>query len=272
MKYDLTKSTAEDLMRLIKYKKATIFAYADNLPREEIDRINSYIEKNVPKELDDYQNIVVDGRVVGCLLLSSNGDELELDEIYLESDFRGQGIGKNIIKKILLENDPVYLWVYKANTKAVSLYKSLNFKIIQETETRYRMKHTNKMKAITIKEPWATLIAEGYKEYEFRTWKTNFRGEILIHAGKGVDRAAMKRFQHLNLKYSKGAIIAKATITDCVKVDDELKKFLNKKDPLVYKNIIESEDYRGFGFKLENVEKVEPVEKNGRLGIWNVNL
>lgn len=28
------------------------------------------------------------------------------------------------------------------------------------------------MKAITIKQPWATLIAEGYKEYEFRTWKT----------------------------------------------------------------------------------------------------
>lgn len=27
------------------------------------------------------------------------------------------------------------------------------------------------MKVITIKQPWATLIAKGYKEYEFRTWK-----------------------------------------------------------------------------------------------------
>ena len=34
------------------------------------------------------------------------------------------------------------------------------------------------MKVITIKEPYATLIAEGYKEYEFRVWKTNYRGEI----------------------------------------------------------------------------------------------
>lgn len=40
------------------------------------------------------------------------------------------------------------------------------------------------MKVITIKQPWATLIAKGYKEYEFRTWKTNYRGDILIHAGR----------------------------------------------------------------------------------------
>ena len=45
----------------------------------------------------------------------------------------------------------------------------------------------NYMKTLTINQPFATLIVEGLKEYEFRTWKTNYRGEILIHAGKGVD-------------------------------------------------------------------------------------
>lgn len=49
------------------------------------------------------------------------------------------------------------------------------------------------MKAITIKQPWATLIAEGYKEYEFRTWKIKYRGDILIHAGKGIDKKTMER-------------------------------------------------------------------------------
>ncbi len=49
------------------------------------------------------------------------------------------------------------------------------------------------MKVITIKQPWATLIAKGYKEYEFRTWKTKYRGDILIHAGKGTDKEAMTR-------------------------------------------------------------------------------
>lgn len=47
------------------------------------------------------------------------------------------------------------------------------------------------MKVITIKQPWATLIAKGYKEYEFRTWRTKYRGDILIHAGKGIDKEAL---------------------------------------------------------------------------------
>ena len=40
------------------------------------------------------------------------------------------------------------------------------------------------MKVLTIKQPWATLIVEGYKEYEFRTWNTKYRGELLIHICK----------------------------------------------------------------------------------------
>ena len=80
------------------------------------------------------------------------------------------------------------------------------------------------MKAITIKQPFASLIAAGLKEYEFRTWKSKYRGEILIHAGKGVDKKAMKKFKHLNLEYPSGCIIAKVTLSDCIKVDDELRK------------------------------------------------
>lgn len=126
------------------------------------------------------------------------------------------------------------------------------------------------MKVITIKEPWATLIAEGYKEYEFRTWKTKYRGEILIHAGKGIDKDAMERFKHLNLNYSCGQIIAKATITDCIYVDDEFIRSVVPKDPLVYKNIINGFD--GYGFKLENVEKIEPIKVNGKLSLWDYEL
>jgi len=127
------------------------------------------------------------------------------------------------------------------------------------------------MKAITIKQPWATLIAEGYKEYEFRTWKTKYRGDILIHAGKGIDKKAMERFKHLNLEYPVGQIIAKAIITDCVKVDDRLRDVLAKKDPIVYKGVINksSNDWDGYGFKLENIEKINPIEVNGKLSLWD---
>lgn len=38
------------------------------------------------------------------------------------------------------------------------------------------------MKTITVKQPWASLIVEGIKDIENRTWKTNFRGRVLVHA------------------------------------------------------------------------------------------
>ena len=123
------------------------------------------------------------------------------------------------------------------------------------------------MKVITIKQPWATLIAKRYKEYEFRTWKTKYRGDILIHAGKGIDREAMTRFKDLNLEYLKGCIIAKAKITDCIYVDDNFRKKVIPKNPNVYKGLNKTE-WKGYGFKIEEVEEIRPIEINGKLSLW----
>ena len=125
------------------------------------------------------------------------------------------------------------------------------------------------MKVITIKQPWATLIAEGLKEYEFRTWNTKYRGDILIHAGKGIDKEAMERFKEYNLEYPNGCIIAKAKITDSIYVDDEFVKKVGPTNPLVYKSIIEKTTGDEYGFKLENIEKIEPIYINGKLSLWD---
>ena len=124
------------------------------------------------------------------------------------------------------------------------------------------------MKVITIKQPWATLIAKGYKEYEFRTWRTKYRGDILIHAGKGIDKEAVKRFKEYNLEYPQGQIIAKATLTDCIEVDDKFREKVIPKNPLVYRGI-SNKAWNGFGFKLENVEEIEPIEAKGKLSLWD---
>ena len=124
------------------------------------------------------------------------------------------------------------------------------------------------MKTLNINQPFATLIVEGLKEYEFRTWKTNYRGEILIHAGKSVDKKAMKKYEYLGLEYPKGCIIGKATITDCIKIDDNARKILKEKNSIIYSNIIDNKDWNGYGFKLENVEKLENIEVCGKLSFW----
>lgn len=126
-----------------------------------------------------------------------------------------------------------------------------------------------KMKVITVKQPWATLIAEGLKKYEFRTWNTKYRGDILIHAGKTLDKKAAERFGCYNLDYPTGCIIAKAKLTDSIYVDDDFVKKVGPTNPLVYKDVIEKGDWEGYGFKLEEVNKISPIYINGKLGLWN---
>ena len=126
------------------------------------------------------------------------------------------------------------------------------------------------MKAITIKQPYASLIAAGIKKYEFRTWKTKYRGELLIHAGKGVDKKAMEKFKKYNLDYPSGCIIAKVNLVDCVLIDDEMKKKLLKMNDLVYENIVKDKN-TNYGFQLENVEKIDKIYVDGKLSLWEYN-
>lgn len=141
MEYKLLKSSSNDVNRLIEYKKRTIYEYAKDLSAEEINKINRYITREVPKLINVYCNIMVDNKIIGCLLLTNKDDGKLLDEIYLEKVYRNKGIGTEIIRDILSNNDIVYLWVYKKNDKAISLYRKLGFNVIEETESRYYMKY-----------------------------------------------------------------------------------------------------------------------------------
>ena len=127
------------------------------------------------------------------------------------------------------------------------------------------------MKALTIKQPYATLIAEGIKEYEFRTWKTNYRGEFLVHAGKGKNIQYMEKFKGLDLEYPSGCIIAIASLENCIEVTNEFRNILRKKNPILYSHIINDKNWKGYAFKLTNVKKIENIPAQGKLSFWNYN-
>ena len=123
------------------------------------------------------------------------------------------------------------------------------------------------MKALTIKQPWATLIVEGLKKYEFRSWKTSYRGKVLIHAGQGIDKEALKRFEHLNLEYPSKRIIGEVTIEDCLPLNKELNERITNENKLVYG----TKDRKGYAWKLTNAKKIQSdKEVKGQLGLWNI--
>lgn len=125
------------------------------------------------------------------------------------------------------------------------------------------------MKVLTLKQPWASLVAEGIKKYEFRSWKTNYRGKVLIHAGAGIDKKEMDKFKSLNLSYPSKRIIAVVEIEDCLELDDELNKKIISENNIAYGN-----KYRnGYAWKLSNIKKLNiDNDVKGQLGLWNYDI
>jgi len=80
------------------------------------------------------------------------------------------------------------------------------------------------VKALSVQQPWAWLIVNGWKNVENRTWKTNVRGEIAIHAGKTFDHAGYEwveeAFPEIWMpspeEFEKGGIVGTVKIHDCV--------------------------------------------------------
>mgnify|MGYP001782437747 FL=1 len=115
------------------------------------------------------------------------------------------------------------------------------------------------MKVLTIKQPWATLIMQGDKRFEFRSWQTKYRGELLIHAGKGIDKEAVKRLaNYLPQELPQGKILGKATLVDCIKMTHEFKEELLKENSDIYTKSSFQENY---GWQLEDVYLFEePID------------
>lgn len=142
MKYNIKNASINDIDYLKRAKLFNIFAYAHNLPKDEILRINAYVNKNIQTELNEYRIIEAKNKRIGCYLVVKKEDGVMLDEIFLEDEYRNKGIGSAIINEILKKNNIVYLWVYKDNINAIRLYKKAGFNIIEETNTRYYMRYS----------------------------------------------------------------------------------------------------------------------------------
>lgn len=124
---------------------------------------------------------------------------------------------------------------------------------------------------MTIKQPWATLIMQGDKRFEFRSWQTKYRGDLLIHAGKGIDKEAMKRLaKYLPDEIPLGKILGKVTLLNCIKMCPEFKEMLLKENSDIYTKSSFSEN---FGWQVEDVQVFdEPIEAKGHLSLWEYEL
>ena len=129
------------------------------------------------------------------------------------------------------------------------------------------------MKVLSLTEPYANIIKEGKKTIETRSWKTNYRGKLYIHASSTKISKEYRENKDLmnlvdinNLNY--GYIICSCELVDCIEMTDDF----------IEKVKLDNEEYisgiyaRGrYAWILKNIEILDkPIKAKGHLGIWNL--
>lgn len=117
-----------------------------------------------------------------------------------------------------------------------------------------------KLKALTIRQPWAWLVVNGYKDIENRIWATHHRGPLLIHAGSSTTDLHVDVKEYIERKYGvkmpetfdMGAIVGVVDIVDCV---------TSHPSPWYHK--------QGFGWVLAKPRRLPIKPCKGKLKIFN---
>ena len=121
------------------------------------------------------------------------------------------------------------------------------------------------MKAISIKQPWAWLIANGYKTVENRKWYTGHRGDILIHASKSKkdlerDLEYVRQVFKIGIDQDQlvfGQVLAVADLIACTKEPkDRIDQYWHDKGH--------------FAWILRRIRQIDPFEGRGWLNLFDV--
>lgn len=143
------------------------------------------------------------------------------------------------------------------------------------------------MRALTLTQPWATLVAIGAKRIETRSWEARHRGEVAIHASKSYPgwarayedrepfRSALRPggcYQYPFLAC--GMIIAVANLVACEPTERFRLGFAKSPNDAL---ILTDREYafgdfsaKRFGFILTNVRRVTPIAVSGQRFFWTV--
>ncbi len=139
------------------------------------------------------------------------------------------------------------------------------------------------MKALTLRQPYATLVAIGAKRIETRSWRTRYRGPLAIHAAATFPSQARElcsrepfRSALLAGGYEQaeglpvGRVIARCRLVDCLPTTAEAGLAHGDVPPVGSEEWAFGDYSQGrFIWLLADVERVEPPRPaRGALGLW----
>lgn len=129
-----------------------------------------------------------------------------------------------------------------------------------------------RIKALTISQPFASLIARGEKWVENRRWGTDYRGPLAIHAGKGTQYLGRAELAN----YPVGCVIAIATLRACMPLASMRRLSRSTRIPdsaLTIGQVLDHQHTEGpWCWILSDVRRIEPIKIGGAQGLWEIVL
>lgn len=129
---DYSPATQEDISAIFHLAKALVDQYED---KNLIDypKVVAWISRKIESNLSNYTCVRLNSRKVAYYALVKCEDGYELDDFYVLPLYRGQGIGTKILVKCLADTQhQLFLYVFKSNYGAVSLYRRYGFEMIEQ--------------------------------------------------------------------------------------------------------------------------------------------
>ena len=115
-----------------------IFAFAQELietyetdPDLDMKMALDWTKRKIEKKICEYARVVCDGKAVAYFRLVPEGDRMELDDLNVLPEYRDRGIGTGVLRKCSAAGMPVYFYVFKRNTRAISLYEREGFRKVK---------------------------------------------------------------------------------------------------------------------------------------------
>ena len=126
------QAQTEDVSVIFSLSKELIDRYED-INEIDYEKVLKWVGKKISTNIHLYTCVFLGDTKVGYYCFSKNGEQWELDDLYVFSQYRGRGIGTQILRSCLQSADaPVFLYVFTENTSAIRLYEKFGFR---EAET-----------------------------------------------------------------------------------------------------------------------------------------
>lgn len=133
---------------------------------------------------------------------------------------------------------------------------------------------TGLTKALSFKQPFAWLIANGYLMVDDRTWGTQYRGPVLIHASKGLYKEYydyLKSNTEIPLppkdKLEYGGVVGIANLVLCCR-PGELPEGVSQEQRAHYGGVHQ----KSFGLLFEQAAPLALMPCRGKLGIFEIDV